>query len=304
MATPSSKSPGLSRDGEKNAQDRSSNNDGKFLSVKSKLLTQIDLRQELVGLIRDDNHAGVVNFIDFHGDFDLNTVDDNGDLPLHYACFRGNIKNVTCLLNAGASPDVYCMRDENSLMCTLRAGNTFSVDCIALLAEKSQSPTSYVNQTFYNQETVMHRAACTAGLTILKELVAVGGNMKAERRDRVTPLQLLGMNGRAELEHFYDSESLEVLAMENSEGVSCLTYAVLQDSGGNIEYILNRFTDDMIMTKCPDMWKLAVGNDRFNAISALARLDLEDEGNKSSNPDAIRMFSDSWIHSQNNSVSS
>jgi hypothetical protein len=231
-------------------------------------------------------------------------VDDNGELPLHYACFRGNIKNITCLLDAGASPDVRCVRNENSLMCTLRTGYSFSADCIALLVKKSQSPTSYVNQTFYSQETVMHRAACTADLTVLKELVAGGGDMKAERRDGVTPLQLLGMNGLPELEHFYDSESLEVLAMENSEGVSCLTYAILHDSGRNIEYILNRFTDDMIMTKCPDMWKLAAGNDRFNAISALARLDMEDDGNKSGTSDVIRMFSDSWIHSNSNSVSS
>jgi ankyrin repeat protein/L-ascorbate metabolism protein UlaG (beta-lactamase superfamily) len=111
----------------------------------------------------------------------IESLDDNGNTPLHMAAFAGQIEAVKLLLESGAVIDSGSPDNSTPLDGAARQGHT---EVVRLLLSKGAD----VNHRDNNGMTPMHFAAYEGKTEVVRALIEAGGNVNTPRSNGSVPL--------------------------------------------------------------------------------------------------------------------
>lgn len=119
----------------------------------------------------------------------VNTCDDNGFSPLHYAAFRGNIKILRLLLENGANTE---KRNSNGLNVMHMAAQGDRVNMLIFFKEKFNMKLNAFDGVL---STPLHWACYMGAENVVDFLVANNVDINARDKDGLTPLHLAVLTG-------------------------------------------------------------------------------------------------------------
>ena len=167
---------------------------------------------------------------------DANAADDHGVTPLARACENASRVLVGRLLAAGADPNVAQTNGLTPLMTAARTGSLAVVE--ALLAHGAGVDAA----TAATHETALMWAVAEGHRDVVRALIAVGADVRPNRRQAFSPLIAAAQNG--------DIETAEMLLAAGagvddtgSDGAHPLAYAVIVGQSAFAHFLLERGAD-------------------------------------------------------------
>ncbi len=185
---------------------------------------------ELIGELADkvsdaieQNNIQQLTYL-FDHEIDVNSKDDSGSTPLHWAAYNGNVEIIALLIDRyGASIE---SRDNNGKTPLYRALNNREVS--ALLLDRYSAN---IHNKDHNGNTPLHDAAERGNLQALALLLERGADIENRNSNGSTPLQLAGV--------FNNREAIKLL-LDSSADISS------RDSNNNtvLWYVLRKLSPD------------------------------------------------------------
>lgn len=123
----------------------------------------------------------------------LESVDQDGHTPLHFAAFHGNYRGVELLLEAGANANATNINGKTAAHKAVQLGN-FSTECLQhlkVIITSLRNHKANLNIQDHTGNTPLHDAAARGNSTVYLELYKMDGiNHSIRNNDRYTASQL------------------------------------------------------------------------------------------------------------------
>ena len=164
------------------------------------------------------NHADVVEVLIDAG-ADIETTDEQGCSPLHWACRSGALAVVIILVAAGAGACVTCNFGDTCLMFAARYGHT---ETVRFLVGLSQAHGSHKSDDGYS--AVLEVAVELNHADVMQVLIDAGADIEVKGNDGRSPLLVASQCGNPQVVKVLVKAGADV-CVTDSQGHTCLTTA-------------------------------------------------------------------------------